>query len=170
MSFGNVLGQQTDLSQFATKSEVDSKISTATNDMATQSWVNQQGFAGWTQICQWESVGTQTYNFNNKAPCAFKFVIYDFTHGANSSTLNLLMNGRGILSFKANDYEAQGKYITILQGVSSWTVSGNNQMNGQLTVSDSATFIFYFNTSNEFTISLQGYNAHFSSATLYAMF
>ena len=71
MSFGNVLGQQTDLSQYATESEVDSKISTATNDMATQSWVNQQGFAGWTQICQWTSPGIQNYIFKN-VPCAFK--------------------------------------------------------------------------------------------------
>lgn len=66
MSFGNVLGQQ-----FVTESEVDSKISTATNDMATQSWVNQQGYAGWTQICQWTSAGAQNCIFKN-VPCALK--------------------------------------------------------------------------------------------------
>ena len=71
MSFGNVLGQQTDLSQYATESEVDTKISTATNDMATQSWVNQQGFAGWTQICQWTNAGAQNCIFKN-VPCALK--------------------------------------------------------------------------------------------------
>lgn len=94
MSFGNVLGQQTDLSQYVTESEVDSKISTATSGMATQSWVNQQiqaNAGGWTQICQWTSVGEKSYVFTN-VPCAFKLTVFSTGNRFNSGTLNLLFN------------------------------------------------------------------------------
>lgn len=86
MSFGNVLGQQ-----FVTESEVDSKISTATSGMATQSWVNQQGYAGWTQICQWTSVGEKSYVFTN-VPCAFKLTVFSTGNGFNPRALNLKFN------------------------------------------------------------------------------
>ena len=69
MSFGNVLGQQTDLSQYATKSEVDSKI----NNAATN-YMQQELIGSWNGINASTGVSVD-YDFTHRLPIAFKVAL-----------------------------------------------------------------------------------------------
>lgn len=155
MAFGNVLGQQTDLSQYA-----------------TESWVNQQiqkNAGGWTQICQWIESNKQTYNFNGRLPCAFKLVIFDvyttfnaggaFSLNINDDNLDYFIrttvpmssnkNISIILPFMRYEYASTGK----------WTGYSGLNIKLQLNPEENSFFLY---TNSSLT--------KFSSALLYAMF
>lgn len=154
MSFGSVLGQQTDLSQYA-----------------TESWVNQQiqkNAGGWTQICQWIESNEQTYNFNGRLPCAFKIALFGinttfspggtFSLNINNDTLDNFVriiqlpsnkNVSIILPFMRYEYASTGK----------WTGFSGLNIKLQLNPEENS---FFLHTNSSLTT--------FSSALLYAMF